>query len=435
MPSLFREVSLALAATAACGVLMGGVRTFAGPQSPAPSAATSAVDAGATSVTPSSSTAPAATALPSAAAPTIVTGPVATPASPVVINSPAADAYVSGVTALRASLDPSIVPRNVTFFVDGRQFCSLDEPPFECDWDAGSTISAHLIRLVVTPTDGDRVVKTMRTKGIGYADRVNVEAIQVTVTVSDDKGRFVGGIPRGAFRVYEDGKSEPVTYFASEDVPLELIVAVDISGSMTASMPKLRKAVKDFLVQVPAKDQVTLLGFNDSVFALTRKTTDPAERVKSVDRLAPWGATALYDVIVRAVDMLGRQIGRKALVVFSDGEDQGSHVSLDDVERKLQASDVTLYMIAQGRGISQDYLKKTMQRLTVPTGGRLFTTDSVDQLQDAFEQLLDELSHQYLLGYQPSNPARDDTWREIKVQVDGHANVRARQGYRAAPIK
>ena len=110
-------------------------------------------------------------------------------------------------------------------------------------------------------------------------------------------------------------------------------------------------------------------------------------------------------------------------------------MSLDDVERRLQASDVTLYMIAQGRGISQDYLKKTMQRLVTPTGGRVLLTENIDQLHGAFEELLDELSNQYLLGYQPGNPARDDTWREITVHVDGHPNVRARQGYRAAPIK
>jgi VWFA-related protein len=415
-------LSLILAST--CGVLM-----LAMPQQEATApAAPSAPGRSAPASPPPAASAP-------AAAPAASTGPVATLATPVVINSPSADTYISGDTPLRASIDPSLPVQNVTFFVDGRQFCSLNEPPFECDWDAGSVISAHLIRLVVTPQSGDRVVKTMRTKGLGYADRVNVEAIQVTVTVSDDNGRFIGGIPRAAFSVYEDGKKEPITYFASEDVPLELIVAVDISGSMTSSMPKLKKAVKDFLLAVPSKNQVSLLGFNDSVFALTRKTTDPAERVKAVDRLAPWGATALYDVIVRATDMLGRQIGRKALVVFSDGEDQGSHIALEDVERKLQASDVTLYMIAQGRGISQDYLKKTMQRLTAPTGGRTFTTESVDQLHGAFDELLDELSHQYLLGYQPSNAVRDDTWREIKVQVEGHNNVRARQGYRAAPFK
>jgi VWFA-related protein len=356
-------------------------------------------------------------------------------AAPVAIASPSADAYLSGPTRLAASVDPALTVRTVAFFVDGRQFCSLTGPPFECEWDAGTTVSAHLIRMVVTPVEGDRIIRTLRTKGLGYADRVNVEAIQVTVTVTDDAGRFVGGLPQPAFRVFEDGKPQPITYFASQDVPLELIVAVDISGSMTTAMTKLKKAVKDFLAAVPPRDEVTLLGFNDSVFALTRKNTDPRERVKAVDRLAPWGATALYDVIIRAVDMLGRQTGRKALVVFTDGEDQGSHVSLNDVERRLQASDVTLYMIAQGRGISQDYLKKTMQRLTVPTGGRTFTTDSVDQLHGAFEELLDELSNQYLLGYQPTNPVRDDTWREIKVEVDGHPHVRARQGYRAAPYK
>ena len=193
--------------------------------------------------------------------------------------------------------------------------------------------------------------------------------------------------------------------------------------------------MKEFLGAVPARHQVTLLGFNDAIFALTRKTTDPAERIRAVDRLAPWGATALYDVILRGIDMLGRQIGRKAVVVFSDGEDQGSHVALPDVERRLQTSDVTLYMIGQGRGVSQEYLRKVMQQLTSPTGGRAFFNDSVDQLQEAFEQLLDELSNQYLLGYQPSNLKRDDAWRAIKVEVDGHPRVRARQGYRVISVK
>ena len=220
--------------------------------------------------------------------------------------------------------------------------------------------------------------------------------MQVTVTVTDDDGRFVAGLPRSAFQVFEDGQPQTISHFTSENVPLELIVAVDISGSMTPVMPKLKRAVKEFLGAVPARHQVTLLGFNDAIFALTRKTTDPAERVRAVDRLAPWGATALYDVILRGTDMLGRQIARKALVVFSDGEDQGSHVALQDVERRLQTSDVTLYMIAQGRGVSHEYLRKVMQRLTTPTGGRAFYTDSIDELQGAFEELLDELSNQYL---------------------------------------
>ena len=349
--------------------------------------------------------------------------------------SPEPDSYATGIVELRATADESAPIDNVTFFVDGRQACIVTQRPFECEWDAGSDVNAHQIRAVFNLREGGRIARTVRTKGLTFVDKVNVEVVQVTVTVTDDSGHFVGGIPRSAFKIQEDGKPQTITYFASEDVPLELIVAVDISGSMGPSMPKLKRAVKEFLGAVPSNDQVTLLGFNDNVFPLARKATDPAERMRAVDRLAPWGATALYDVILRGIDMLGRQTGRKALVVFTDGEDQGSHVAIEDVERRLQASDVTLYMIAQGRGISQEYLKRTMQRLTVPTGGRTFTTDSVDTLQGAFEELLDELSNQYLLGYPPTNTRRDDTWREIKVQVDGHSGIRARQGYRATPYK
>jgi Ca-activated chloride channel family protein len=351
------------------------------------------------------------------------------------IETPEPNSYIGGLTWLRATVDKTLPVESVTFFLDGRPACTMTVAPFECEWDAGQEVVPHQVRLVVTLTDGQRLIRTTRTKGLGFADKVNVEVVHVTVTITDEGGRIIGGVPRSAFRLFEDGQPQTISYFSSEDVPLELIVAVDISGSMTSAMPKVRRAVKDFLGAVPEHHQVTLLGFNDTVFALTRKTTDHAERMRAVDRLAPWGATALYDVIVRGIDMLGRQTGRKALVVFTDGEDQGSHVAIEDVERRLQASDVTLYMIGQGRGVTQDYLKRAMHRLTAPTGGRTFTTDSIDELQGAFEELLDELSKQFLVGYQPTNSKRDNTWREIRVDVAGHANVRARRGYRATPYQ
>jgi VWFA-related protein len=120
------------------------------------------------------------------------------------------------------------------------------------------------------------------------------------------------------------------------------------------------------------------------------------------------------------------------MVVFSDGEDQGSNLTIGAVEQRLQASDVTLYMIGQGRGISAEPLKKIMQRLADPTGGRALFTESVDKLHGAFEELLQELSHQYLVGYQSTNTARDGTLRELKVEVEGPGRIRARKSYRAA---
>jgi Ca-activated chloride channel family protein len=318
----------------------------------------------------------------------------------------------------------------VVFSVDGRHVCTTIAPPFECDWDAGRIVARHQVRLVANLAGGGRVVRTTRTIGAGFAETVDVDVVQVTVTVTDERGRYVKGLPKSAFHVSDNDRPQPVSHFYSQDVPLELMVAVDISGSMEQAMPKLKKAVAAFLSAVPAHHHVTLLSFNDDVFSLTRNTTDPLERIKAVERLVPWGATALYDVVVQGVEMLGQQTGRKALVVFTDGEDQGSRVTVDEAEQWLQGSDVTLYMIGQGRGVTNEPLKHVMERLSRPTGGRAISTESIDKLHEAFSELLDELSNQYVLGYQPPNTVRDDSWHQIKVDVDGHPRVRARQGYR-----
>jgi VWFA-related protein len=357
------------------------------------------------------------------------------PQTEVDILSPDADSYVSGLASIRVAVGASPAPKQILFFVDGRQVCQLSAPPYECVWDAGAAVVTHQIRVVAEFATGNRVVRTVRTRTLDFAERVDVDIVQVTVTVSDGGGHFVKGLPRTAFRVLEDGDPQQVSHFTAEDVPLELLVAVDVSGSMATAMPSLKKAAKDFLRAVPSRDKVTLVGFNDSIFVLTRRTTDPDERVKAVDRLAPWGATALYDVILRGIDILGRQPGRHALVVFSDGEDQGSHATIRDVERRLQASDVTLYMIGQGRGVSLDALRRIMQRLAVPTGGRALFTESIDELHVAFSELLDELSNQYLLGYESTNTSRSDAFRKITVRVENQQHVRARQGYRVAAAR
>ena len=105
------------------------------------------------------------------------------------ILSPGEDAYVSGPTLLRAQVVPPEAVAGVTFFVDGRQACALTNLPFECDWDAGSTIAEHQVRAVATLKGGGRIVQTIRTKSVGYTERVDVDVVQVTVTVSDGRGR------------------------------------------------------------------------------------------------------------------------------------------------------------------------------------------------------------------------------------------------------
>jgi Ca-activated chloride channel family protein len=279
-----------------------------------------------------------------------------------------------------------------------------------------------VVRAVATMADGSRVVAISRTQSAGYTESVEVEVVQVTATVTDSAGRFVKGLTRDKFRVKEDGVVQRLTAFAGENIPLEIVVAVDVSQSMTEAMPTLKAAVKTFLKALRPEDQVTLLAFNDNIFTAARRSTDPVARVRAVDRFAPWGGTALFDAMLTALNTVGKQPGRRALVVFSDGEDQNSVATLKRVESRLETSDATIYTIGLGRSVRDRTLAQVMARMSEMSGGRSFLIDAID-----------ELSNQYLLSYGSSNNARDGSWRRIVVELtEGRHQVRHRQGYRAA---
>jgi Ca-activated chloride channel homolog len=351
----------------------------------------------------------------------------------VTIVSPAEGSYVSGPLTLEARIADGTDVRQVTFFADGRSICTLAGPPFVCPWDAGGGIRDHVFRVVATLADGQRVVATVRTRNAGYAESVDVEVVQVTTTVLDASGRFVKGLTRDRFRVREDGVPQRLTAFSGENTPLELVVAVDVSDSMRGAMPTLKAAVRAFLSALRPADQVTLVAFNDNIFTLARRSTDPATRLKAVDRLLPWGGTALYDAILTSLNAVGKQPGRRALVVFTDGEDQNSAASMKRVEARLETSDATIYTIGLGRSVRDHTLAGILDHMAELSGGRAFLVDDVSELDRVFGSIVEELSNQYLLSYASSNDKRDGTWRRIQVDVTNkECRVRHRQGYRAS---
>ena len=361
--------------------------------------------------------------------------PPSTPGETLTIVEPESDALVSGKQQLRAALSSEALLaqlRRLTFVADGRHVCSIDAPPLECAWDAGPGVQAHEIRAVAVLRDGRRLAATARTRGGFALSGTEVDLVHVTATVTDGKGRLMKMLPRGVFRVQEDGVAQEVTHFVGESQEREIVVAVDISGSMGAAMPQVRQAARKFLAALRPNDHVTLLAFNDSVFTLARRETDAAARLRAVDRLAPWGSTCLHDAILRGLDLLDRQRGLKALVVFTDGEDRSSRADPSAVARRVGTSDALIYMIGQGRGTEVPALKKVMDHLAGLSGGRAFHTKNAAELEGSFAEIVEELSSQYVLAYEPSNAARDGSWREIRVGVTRPGlMVRARQGYRA----
>ena len=120
------------------------------------------------------------------------------------------------------------------------------------------------------------------------------------------------------------------------------------------------------------------------------------------------------------------------LVVFSDGDDRSSHATINAVEKAVRANDATLFMVALGRGVKEAQLKSGIERLVNLSGGRALFVERSDQLDQPFAEILEELSNQYMLGYESTNPKRDGAWREVKIEIPGtDYSVRARQGYRA----
>ena len=353
----------------------------------------------------------------------------------ITITSPEADSYAAGRVQLRAAVAPGRRVKDIAkvmFYVDGRLECTIMEPTrLECPWEAGAYIREHVIRAVVELHGGSRAVTSMRTRGLELAEAVRVEVTQVTAVVHQ-RGRFIKGLPLSAFRLLEDDVPQKITHFSAEGSPLDLVIAVDVSESMTQAMPQLKNSVKRFLAALGPNDQVTLTAFNDSMFTLTRRDTAPAQRVRAVDRLAPWGGTALYDVIVKGLQQLSKQPGRRVLVIFTDGDDRSSHSTLESVEQAVRASDATLFMVALGNGVRNASIKTSIERLVDMSGGRALFVERSDQLDGPFAEIVEELSNQYLIGYESSNAARDGAWREIKIELPDHRySVRARQGYNA----
>jgi Ca-activated chloride channel family protein len=349
------------------------------------------------------------------------------------ITSPAAGEVVTGAVRLEAVVEPQdAVPavQAVTFTVDGRQACAIERPPFACVWDSGDVVRDHHVRVVATLASGGRLTANLRTAGLGYAERVRTDAVLVPVIVTR-AGQFVRGLKRQDFEIAEDGVRQSVAAMASEDRPLDLVLAIDVSGSMESSLDRVKAAVKRLLSKLRPGDAATLVGFNDTMFLAAERERDPQARERAVDLLAAWGGTAFYDATVRAVGLVSRDWGRKGLIIFSDGDDRSSVTPHETATRRMQESDAMLYTIGFGAGATVPALRNRLERYATATGGRAFFPKSAAELDDAFDEIVAELANQYVLSYALTNRSQDDRWRTISVLVrGGKYDVRARQGYR-----
>jgi Ca-activated chloride channel homolog len=350
------------------------------------------------------------------------------------IISPDRDTDVSGSTKLEVSIQPQSAIRtvqSVMFTVDGRLACTVERPPFICWYDPGDAVREHHVRVVATLSDGNKLIDNVHTHNPGFTESVRTDAVLVPIIVTH-RGQFVKGLKQQDFEIVEDGVRQDIASMVSEDAPLDLVLAIDVSGSMEHALDDVKVAVKQLLSKLRPGDAATIIGFNDTMFLAAEREKDQKAREEAVDLLTSWGGTALYDATVRAIDLVSRDWGRKGIIIFSDGDDRNSITTRDAATSRVQASDAMLYTIGFGGGANIPSLKMKLEDYARATGGRAFFPQRASDLNKVFDEIVAELANQYVLSYASTNQKQDNSWRNINVKMkNGKFDVRARDGYRS----
>ncbi len=264
-----------------------------------------------------------------------------------------------------------------------------------------------------------------RPRGPDRTIRVDVDLVLVNVTVTDPFNRLVTGLEKENFRVFEDNVEQEVVHFSSEDVPISIGVIFDLSGSMSNKVDKSRLAAVQFFKTANPQDEFFLVSFNDRAQLTSRFTTSVEELQNRLMYTSAHGRTALLDAVYLGLSqMRGAHNGKRALLIISDGGDNHSRYNENDIKNFVKESDVQLYAI--GIYDPLGYRNRTPEELNGPsllsevtemTGGRAFPVENLNDLPDTAAKIGMELRNQYVLGYKPSNHARDSKWRKVKVKL------------------
>lgn len=268
--------------------------------------------------------------------------------------------------------------------------------------------------------------------------------VPLIVSVLDKSGKLVTNIPQSAFHVFENDVEQPIKIFKREDVPVSMGIIIDNSGSMRDKRAKVAAAALALVKASNPQDEVFIVNFNDDAYLDSPFTADIKKMEEALDKIDSKGGTAMRDAISMSIDYLKDQgkKDKKVLLVVTDGNDNTSNMSLEQLVRKEQQSEVLLYSIGllneeEKREASK--AKRALKALAGSSGGLDYYPKDLAEVDKITPQIAHEIRNQYVIGYIPLNTALDGTYRKIRVEIKGYGNlnIRTRSGYyaTAAPAK
>jgi len=369
------------------------------------------------------------------------------PAYAVRILSPADRDYLSGPTVLEAeAFFPAGDPvARVEFYVDDVRVATVLRRPYRTDWDAGPEFLARRVRVVAISASGTRAAAEIHTRRLVPDQRAEVQLVDVYATVREKGHGYVTDLAVGDFVIEEEGRPQSITSFSRQERPVTWAVLLDVSASMQgARLDTARKAALLFVDELSPVDRAVAITFSDVIDSSPFTAGDHAPLRAMIESSRAGGGTALYDALVDAAERLRPLDGKKAVLLLSDGRDQGldgygpgSTHSFEEALERVQRAEVAVYAVGLGEDLAEQLdfqrrrnLRNLLEALSDNTGGRAHMVRREGGLREVFRQVAQEVRLQYSLGYSPSNSRRDGSWRDISVRVlRPGAQVTARRGY------
>jgi Ca-activated chloride channel family protein len=273
---------------------------------------------------------------------------------------------------------------------------------------------------------------------------IGTDLVSLPVTVTDSQGRFVSGLTKDHFLVYDKGVQQQITHFSNEDAPVSIGIVYDVSRSMRDRMKQSLRALQRFIETSHADDDLFLITFNDRARLAQDFTTSGDQIIERLKFTRPSGSTALYDAAYLALEKV--QQGRhpkRALLIISDGEDNYSRYNGSELRARVREADVQIYAIGLTDAFSEDlkstsYGRSLLESITKMTGGRAFFPNAYKEelLIEICARIALELRSQYSIGFYPSSKAGDGTWHRIQVKLKppkglGRVSLSHRSGYQS----
>ena len=271
---------------------------------------------------------------------------------------------------------------------------------------------------------------------------INTDLINLSVTLTDVYGRYVTGLSKEAFSVFDDKEQQDIQFFSDDDAPISMGVIFDVSGSMGKDkLNRAREALRHFVDTSHDSDEYFLIGFNSRAQLLMDRTRDSDAMLNKLTFVESKGNTALYDACYLGVERVTRGTHpKRALLVISDGQDNNSRYTFNELRRLLKETDVLIYaigIIEKGSPGSLDVGGQgLLEELASVSGGHAFFPETAAEMNEIFERIAIELRHQYAIAYRPRNFTNDGKWHKIKVKVTPPRGlprlfVRSKDGYYA----